>query len=61
MNMIFWLLTVLFTVFMYFLNKTIIAFKENGNYKKYLYGSSVVIYIFIVLILAIITSTLKLI
>lgn len=43
--MIFWLLTILFTIFIYFLNKTIIALKEDDNYKKYLYISSFVIYI----------------
>ena len=59
-NMIFWILTVLFTLFMYFLNKTIIAYKEDVNYKKYLYISSLTIYIFIILILAIMTSTLQL-
>ena len=58
--MIFWILTVLFTLFMYFLNKTIIAYKEDVNYKKYLYISSLTIYIFIILILAIMTSTLQL-
>lgn len=58
--MIFWILTVLFTIFMYFLNKTIIAYKEDVNYKKYLYISSLTIYIFIILILAIMTSTLQL-
>ena len=59
-NMIFWILIVLFTLFMYFLNKTIIAYKEDVNYKKYLYISSLTIYIFIILILAIMTSTLQL-
>lgn len=44
--MIFWILTVLFTLFMYFLNKTIIAYKEDVNYKKYLYISSLTIYIY---------------
>ena len=58
--MIFWILIVLFTLFMYFLNKTIIAYKEDVNYKKYLYISSLTIYIFIILILAIMTSTLQL-
>ena len=58
--MIFWILTALFTLFMYFLNKTIIAYKEDVNYKKYLYISSLTIYIFIILILAIMTSTLQL-
>lgn len=59
--MIFWLLTILFTIFIYFLNKTIIALKEDGNYKKYLYISSFVIYIFVVLTLSILSLTLNLI
>lgn len=59
--MIFWLLTILFTIFIYFLNKTIIAFKEDGNYKKYLYISSFVIYILIVLVFSILSVTLNLI
>lgn len=59
--MTFWILTILFTIFIYFLNKTIIALKENGNYKKYLYISSFIIYIIVVLILSILSLTLNLI
>ncbi|OUP76786.1 hypothetical protein B5F09_08050 [Erysipelatoclostridium sp. An173] len=59
--MVFWLLTILFTLFIYFFDRTIIVLKENGNYKKYLYISSFILYIFIVLILGILSSTLDLI
>ena len=59
--MVFWLLTILFTLFIYFFDRTIIVLKENGNYKKYLYISSLILYIFIVLILGILSSTLDLI
>ena len=59
--MVFWLLTILFTLFIYFFDRTIIVLKENGNYKKYLYISSFILYIFIVLILGILSSTLGLI
>ncbi len=59
--MFFWLLTILFTLFIYFFDRTIIVLKENGNYKKYLYISSFILYIFIVLILGILSSTLDLI
>ena len=31
--MVFWLLTILFTLFIYFFDRTIIVLKENGNYK----------------------------
>lgn len=59
--MVFWLLTILFTLFIYFFDRTIIVLKENDNYKKYLYISSFILYIFIVLILGILSSTLDLI
>ncbi len=59
--MVYPILCLLFAVFIYFFNKTIIALKENGNYKKYLYLSSFILYIFVVILLSILNSTLQLI
>lgn len=58
---IFTTLLVLSTLVLYFASKTIILLKENGNYKKYLYLTDVVLFVLILILLLVLDNTLNLI